>query len=74
MGGPGGLGPPGGGVTGAAPPLRGAPEARRAVGRGETSPSWIYAFFVELTLKSKKYANKEYTGIIYALQTAMVVF
>jgi hypothetical protein len=27
MGGPGGLGSPGGGVTGAAPPLRGVPEA-----------------------------------------------
>jgi hypothetical protein len=37
-GGPGGLGPPGGGVAGVEPPLRGAPEARRAVGRGETSP------------------------------------
>jgi hypothetical protein len=40
MGGP---RPPGGGVTGAAPPLRGVPEARRAVGRGETSPLLIAA-------------------------------
>jgi hypothetical protein len=39
MGGPGGPRPPGGGVAGAATPLRGVPEARRAVGRGETSPS-----------------------------------
>jgi hypothetical protein len=39
MGGPGGLGPPGGGVAGAAPPLRGVAEARRAGARGETSPS-----------------------------------
>jgi DNA excision repair protein ERCC-3 len=38
MGGPGGSKPPGGGVTGAAPPLRGVAEARRAGARGETSP------------------------------------
>jgi penicillin-binding protein 1C len=42
MGGPGGRGPsvpwpPGGGVTGATPPLRGVVEARRAGTRGETS-------------------------------------
>jgi hypothetical protein len=37
-GGPGGPRPPGGGVAGVEPPLRGVPEARRAVGRGETSP------------------------------------
>jgi hypothetical protein len=47
MGGPGGLGPsvpkpPGGGVTGAAPPLRGVVEARRAGTRGETSPLLSY--------------------------------
>jgi nitrate reductase NapE component len=38
MGGPGGRGPkpPGGGVTGAAPPLRGVAEDRRAGARGET--------------------------------------
>jgi hypothetical protein len=30
--------PPGGGVTGATPPLRGALEDHRSVGRGETSP------------------------------------
>jgi hypothetical protein len=38
MGGPGGLGPPGGGVTGAAPPLRGVVEARRAGTRGRLPP------------------------------------
>jgi hypothetical protein len=38
MGGPGGPRPPGGGVTGAEPPLRGVAEARRAGARGETSP------------------------------------
>jgi hypothetical protein len=47
MGGPGGPRPPGGGVAGAAPlgpsvPWRGAPEDRRAVGRGETSPLLNY--------------------------------
>jgi hypothetical protein len=36
MGGPGGPRPPGGGVTGAAPPLKGVVEARRAGTRGET--------------------------------------
>jgi hypothetical protein len=38
MGGPGGPRPPGGGVTGAEPPLRGVVEDRRAGTRGETSP------------------------------------
>jgi hypothetical protein len=45
MGGPGGLGPPGGGVTGAAPPLRGVAEARRAGARGETSPLLIMLLY-----------------------------
>jgi hypothetical protein len=36
MGGPGGPRPPGGGVTGAAPPVRGVAEDRRAGARGET--------------------------------------
>jgi hypothetical protein len=49
MGGPGGSKPPGGGVTGVEPPLRGVPEARRAVGRGETSPllSTPHFFFAD---------------------------
>jgi hypothetical protein len=63
MGGPGGLGPPGGGVTGAAPPLRGAPEARRAVGRGETSPLLI-SHRCPLTYLEKKYTVR-YTNPLW---------
>jgi hypothetical protein len=55
MGGPGGPRPPGGGVTGAAPPLRGAPEARRAVGRGETSP--LQATFLLYLMGSVRLLN-----------------
>jgi hypothetical protein len=46
MGGPGGPRPPGGGVTGAAPPLRGVAEARRAGARGETSPFLNISAFI----------------------------
>jgi hypothetical protein len=48
MGGPGGLGPPGGGVTGAEPPLRGVAEDRRAGARGETSPLLMTELYGEL--------------------------
>jgi hypothetical protein len=51
MGGPGGLGPPGGGITGAAPPLRGVVEARRAGTRGETSPLLSMPFYVDCLLQ-----------------------
>jgi hypothetical protein len=55
MGGPGGLGPPGGGVTGATPPLRGVVEARRAGTRGETSPllSTPHFFFADCLLEAE---------------------
>jgi hypothetical protein len=51
MGGPGGLGPPGGALRGRAP-LRGVAEARRAGARGETSP-----LLKDLTGIYKKYYN-----------------
>jgi hypothetical protein len=56
MGGPGGLGPPGGGVKGAAPPLRGVVEAQRAGTRGETSPllSTPHIFFVDCLLEKNR--------------------
>jgi hypothetical protein len=59
MGGPGGLGPPGGGVTGAAPPLRGVMEARRAGTRGETSPflSTPHVFFADCLLVGSQESN-----------------
>jgi hypothetical protein len=49
MGSPGGSNPPGGGVAGAAPPLWGVAEDRRAGARGETSPllSTLHIFFTD---------------------------
>jgi hypothetical protein len=55
MGGPGGSKPPGGGVTGVEPPLRGAPEARRAVGRGETSPLPLCLLVVQFLSRGARY-------------------
>jgi hypothetical protein len=43
MGGPGGPRPPGGGVTGEEPPLKGVAEAQRAGARGRLPPSLEWA-------------------------------
>jgi hypothetical protein len=70
MGGPGGLGPPGGGVTGAALPLRGVVEARRAGTRGETSPllSTLHVFFADclLVLEQPQLKNLTMSNLRFA--------
>jgi hypothetical protein len=80
MRGPRGLGPPGGSVTGAAPPLRGVPEDRRSVSRGETSPLLfdvysgglaVYKYFMnqekeQMTIREKRI--KEIMAKLEAIQ------
>jgi hypothetical protein len=59
MGGPGGWGPkvpkpPGGGVAGVEPPLRGVAEDRRAGARGETSPLLLVIELMLINLNQRK--------------------
>jgi hypothetical protein len=61
MGGPGGLGPPGGGVAGAAPPVRGVPEAVGCRQGGDfppLNPALIHGLYVDCLLVNSIFCFK----------------